>query len=104
MVTVDFLDKTTIEKSLKGYKKELDILGVKAIRLFGSVARKEANSKSDIDFLVTFKDGMKTFDNYINLTFLLEDLFTAKVDLLTSDSISGSIKKSVEQESILIKV
>ncbi|EKR27472.1 putative toxin-antitoxin system, toxin component [Leptospira interrogans serovar Bataviae str. L1111] len=43
---------------------------------------------------------MKNFDNYINLTFLLE----VKVDLLTSDSFSGSLKQSVEKESILIEV
>ncbi|QOI36706.1 nucleotidyltransferase (plasmid) [Leptospira interrogans serovar Icterohaemorrhagiae] len=74
--------------------------GVQAIHIFGSVARKDANPKSDIDFLITFKSEMKNFDNYINLTFLLE----VKVDLLTSDSFSGSLKQSVEKESILIEV
>lgn len=100
MIAVDSLDKTIIQESLRNHKKELDSLGVQAIHIFGSVARKDANPKSDIDFLITFKSGMKNFDNYINLTFLLE----VKVDLLTSDSISGSLKQSVEKESILIEV
>ncbi|WP_229266382.1 nucleotidyltransferase family protein [Leptospira sp. severe_002] len=100
MIAVDSLDKTIIQESLRNHKRELDSLGVQAIHIFGSVARKDANPKSDIDFLVTFKSGMKNFDNYINLTFLLE----VKVDLLTSDSISGSLKQSVEKESILIEV
>ncbi|EMN73311.1 MULTISPECIES: nucleotidyltransferase family protein [Leptospira] len=104
MIAVDSLDKTIIQESLRNHKRELDSLGVQAIHIFGSVARKDANPKSDIDFLVTFKSGMKNFDNYINLTFLLEDLFEVKVDLLTSDSISGSLKQSVEKESILIEV
>ncbi|MCG6150270.1 nucleotidyltransferase domain-containing protein [Leptospira levettii] len=104
MSIVELLDRNSIQNSLKNYKKELDILGVETIHLFGSVARNEANQNSDIDFLVKFKPGMKNFDNYINLTFLLEDLFRVKVDLLTIDSISGSIKNSVERESVLIEI
>lgn len=104
MSIVELLDRNSIQNSLKNYKKELDILGVETIHLFGSVARNEANQNSDIDFLVKFKTGMKNFDNYINLTFLLEDLFRVKVDLLTIDSISGSIKNSVERESVLIEI
>ncbi|TGM30483.1 nucleotidyltransferase [Leptospira levettii] len=104
MSIVELLDRNSIQNSLKNYKKELDILGVETIHLFGSVARNEANQNSDIDFLVKFKTGKKNFDNFINLTFLLEDLFRVKVDLLTIDSISGSIKNSVERESVLIEI
>ncbi|PJZ43764.1 nucleotidyltransferase family protein [Leptospira brenneri] len=104
MATVSSLDANSIQNSLKQYKQELDLLGVETIHLFGSVARNEAKLNSDIDFLVKFKPGMKNFDNYINLTFLLEDVFNVKVDLLTADSISGSLKNSVESESVLIEV
>ncbi|TGK88561.1 nucleotidyltransferase [Leptospira bourretii] len=104
MAIVELLDSNSIQNSLKNYKKELDILGVETIHLFGSVARNEARQNSDIDFLVKFKSGMKNFDNYINLTFLLEDIFKVKVDLLTTESISGSLKISVESESVLIEV
>lgn len=104
MKTVEFLDSNMIQNSLKNHKQELKSLGVESMHLFGSVARNEANQNSDIDFLVKFKPGMKNFDNFIGLTFLLEDLFQVKVDLLTTDSISGSLKNSVESESILIEV
>ncbi|TGK77678.1 nucleotidyltransferase [Leptospira montravelensis] len=104
MAKVELLDSNSIQNSLKNYKKELDILGVETIHLFGSVARNEARQNSDIDFLVKFKSGMKNFDNYINLTFLLEDIFKVKVDLITTESISGSLKISVESESVLIEV
>ncbi|MCG6147825.1 nucleotidyltransferase [Leptospira levettii] len=104
MKTVEFLDSNTIQNSLKNHKVELESLGVESIHLFGSVARNEANQNSDIDFLVKFINGKKNFDNFMGLTFLLEDLFKVKVDLLTTDSISGSFKNSVESESILIEV
>lgn len=104
MAIVELLNSNSIQNSLKNYKKELDILGVETIHLFGSVARNEAKQNSDIDFLVKFKSGMKNFDNFINLTFLLEDIFKVKIDLLTTESISGSLKNSVESESVLIEV
>ena len=37
--------------------------GVEEIALFGSYARGEENEESDIDILVQFKEGYKTFDN-----------------------------------------
>ncbi|ABZ93151.1 Nucleotidyltransferase [Leptospira biflexa serovar Patoc strain 'Patoc 1 (Ames)'] len=104
MSAIEVLNFNFIQNALKKYKEELDSLGVETIHLFGSVARDEAKKNSDIDFLVKFKPGKKNFDNFMNLTFLLEDLFKVKVDLLTVDSISGSIKNSVESESVLIEV
>ena len=37
--------------------------GVEEIALFGSYARGEENEESDINILVQFKEGYKTFDN-----------------------------------------
>jgi len=77
---------------------------VETIHIFGSVARNDAKSSSDLDVLVKFKPGKKNFDNFMNLTFFLEDVFGVKVDLITIDSINGSFKKSVEEDSILIEI
>ncbi len=104
MLTTDFLNSHSIQDSLRVYKSKLDSLGVETLHIFGSVARNDAKPSSDLDVLVKFKSGMKNFDNYMDLTFLLEDLFKVKVDLLTSDTISGSFKKSVESESVLIEI
>lgn len=97
------LVKETIQSTLKFYQKNLESFGVESIHLFGSVARNEAKRDSDIDFLVKFKPGLKNFDNYMNLIFLLEELFNTKVDLFTMDSISGSIKNSIERELVQIE-
>ena len=42
--------------------------GVSSLALFGSVARDEATSASDLDFLVEF-EGSATFDGYMDLKF-----------------------------------
>jgi predicted nucleotidyltransferase len=38
--------------------------------------------------LVVFQPGMKTFNNFMDLCFFLEDLFGRSVDLVTPESLS----------------
>ena len=101
---VNILDKNSIQDTLKNHKVDINSFGVETIHIFGSVARNDAKSSSDLDVLVKFKPGKKNFDNFMNLTFFLEDVFGVKVDLITIDSINGSFKKSVEEDSILIEI
>ena len=75
--------------------------GVKNIRMFGSVARKEENINSDIDFLVTFEDGRSLFD-LISLKDDLEELLDKKVDVVTEESVHWSIKDKIKNEAIEI--
>jgi len=103
-VKVNILDKNSIQDTLKNHKVDINSFGVETIHIFGSVARNDAKSSSDLDVLVKFKPGKKNFDNFMNLTFFLEDVFGVKVDLITIDSINGSFKKSVEEDSILIEI
>ncbi len=54
--------------------------GVRTIGLFGSWARGEASSASDVDLLVDFERS--SFDAYMDLKFYLEDLLQLRVDLV----------------------
>ena len=101
---VNILDKNSIQETLKNLKVDINSFGVETIHIFGSVARNDAKSSSDLDVLVKFKPRKKNYDNFMNLTFFLEDVFGVKVDLITIDSINGSFKKSVEEDSILIEI
>jgi len=69
---------------------------VKKIGLFGSYVRNEASIKSDVDLLVEFEK--KTFDNFIDLAFELEEIFNRKVDLLTEEGISPYILPYIIKE------
>ena len=66
--------------------------------LFGSFAHGEPNEQSDVDMLVEFAPGKKTFDNFMALAFLLEDLFERKVDLLTPEAMSPYIGPHILRE------
>ncbi len=70
---------------------ELEQLGVKRVGLFGSFVNGHPDSESDVDLLVEFKHGKKSFDGFMELAFLLEDILGRKVDLLTPESLSPYI-------------
>lgn len=73
-------------------------LGVYRFGLFGSFVTGKQNSESDVDLLVEFKPGTKSFDNFMDLSFLLEEIFGRKVDLVTPESLSPYIGPKILAE------
>ena len=84
---------------LKKERSRLSELRVKSLALFGSAARNEDGPKSALDFLVEFK-GPATFDQYMGLKILLEDLFRCPVDLVTRRGIRPELTRSINKEAI----
>jgi hypothetical protein len=76
--------------------------GVIEIAIFGSYARGEQKKDSDVDLIVDFKEGWKTFDNYMDLKFYLEELFGKKVDLVIKSAINPRIKPFIIEEAIYV--
>lgn len=74
--------------------------GVQEIALFGSWVSGSQKSGSDLDLLVGLKPECKTFDNYMNLKFYIEDYFKVKVDLVLKDSIRPELKKTILAEAV----
>jgi predicted nucleotidyltransferase len=66
-------------------------LGVRRLALFGSVARDEARADSDVDVLVEFSAGEKSFDRFMALADLLEEALEHRVELVTLESLSPYI-------------
>ncbi len=58
--------------------------GASNVRVFGSVARGEATTDSDIDLLVSARDGVTMFD-LVGLWLDLQDLLGRNVSLVTDD-------------------
>lgn len=71
--------------------------------LFGSYARGENDSNSDIDILVTFdKDAKVSLFDHIGMTYDLQDLLGIEVDLITEGTLLPFAAKSAEKDKILI--
>ena len=73
-------------------------LGVRRLGLFGSFARGGQAIQSDVDLLVEFEEGQKTFDNFMHLSFLLEEVLQRRVELVTLEALSPHIGPYVLKE------
>jgi uncharacterized protein len=98
------ISKNLIYSSISGHCPELQNLGVKRIGFFGSASRDEMNQDSDIDFLVEFSEGRKNFDNFMDLSYFLEDLLKNRVELVTPESLSDNLKKHILPEVQYIEI
>jgi predicted nucleotidyltransferase len=74
--------------------------GVGKIGIFGSFARGEDRPDSDVDVLVVFRKGEKSFDHYMDCKLYLEDLFGRKVDLVMKGVIKPQLRKPILSEVI----
>ena len=83
---------------IAGCNRQLHHFGVHAIGIFGSFSRDQADEQSDVDILVQFDTEKKTFDNFIETCFLLENVLGRKVELVTEESLSPYLKPYIMKE------
>ena len=74
--------------------------GVGKIGIFGSFVRGEERPDSDVDVLVTFRKGQKTFENYMDCKFYLEELFGRRVDLVMKNTIKTRFRPYILGEVV----
>jgi len=89
------LSSDNILKIINEKQQDIKKFGVKRIGLFGSYASNKQKQDSDIDLLVEFKKGKKTFDNYMDLKFYLENLFDCNVDLVVKEALKVELKPNI---------
>lgn len=73
--------------------------GAYNVRIFGSVARGEADASSDVDFLVEMEPGRSLFD-LGGLLMDLQELLNCKVDIVTEKGLRERIRERVLREAI----
>jgi uncharacterized protein len=95
---VAIITKQDLLKVLHQNREPLKALGVSRIGLFGSIVRGEQNPDSDIDLLVEFKAGKKTFDAFMELSFLVEEILQRRIELVTVESLSPYIGPHIVKE------
>ena len=71
--------------------------GIRSLGLFGSVARREARSMSDIDILVEFERA-PTFFQFVDLEDCLSELLGARVDLVMKSALKPTIGERILSE------
>lgn len=86
-----------LKEIIKQHRQELEEkYKVKSIAVFGSYVRGEQNENSDIDILVEFKEPVGF--EFFRVARFLEELFGAKVDLVTPDAIKPNRRKYIMED------
>jgi len=73
--------------------------GARKVRVFGSVARGEADGQSDVDFLVEMEPGRSLLD-LGGLQMELEALLGCSVDVVTERALKARVRERVLQEAV----
>jgi len=81
--------------NVEKHKKEIRAFGVKRLALFGSYAHGQATAKSDVDFLVEFKQGRGGYDDYVSLLELLREVTRKEVDLVKRHLVREELRHSI---------
>ncbi len=95
------MEREKVLELLRSHLTELQGRGVKSLALFGSVARDEARSDSDVDLLVEFAYPVGYFEVF-DLQQYLEELLRTPVDLGTAASMKPRVRERVLREAIYV--
>ena len=87
--------------TLRIHETDLRAHGVTHVALFGSTARGEATSRSDVDILVDLDpEVVVTVFDYAGVKAYIAGLFDAPVDVASRDGLKPRIRPAAERDAI----
>ena len=93
----------TIDKLIKVKREQIIAIaakhGANNLRIFGSVARGEADEKSDLDLLIDYSSEHRSPWFPLRLIRELEALLGCKVDIVTEQGLKDRIRERVLREA-----
>ena len=96
------MDKGYVIAKLREHQDELKAAGITHLRLFGSVARGEASSQSDVDLMADFdRSRQLTLLTMSRLENWLGDLLGMRVDLSAADWMREPVRTKALREAVL---
>ena len=103
MTAKEIETKERVLELIRSNQDKIRSYGVRKLGLFGSFVRSEQKPESDIDLLVEFEQDKKSFDNFIQLVFFLEEILKRRVELITNDALSPYISPHIIREVEYVK-
>ncbi len=93
--------KDEILERLRADKAALDAFGIGSVAVFGSCARGDARSDSDVDVLVHYRpEARPDLFDFIDLQDHLQGLLGRPVDLVTPDALSSPLRTRILAEAV----
>jgi len=93
------MKKLDVLNLVQSHQQGLRRLVVKSLDIFGSVAREQATSQSDVDVLVELEESVGFFE-FFQIKHYLEDLLQRPVDLGTNDALKEHFRRPILEEVI----
>ncbi len=95
--------KDNILSILKKHKSELSKFGVTNVGLFGSYLNDKQTIESDIDLLIDFDPEKESFDNYMAVYDIFENIFkNERVEIVTKNGLSKHIGPMILSQIIYV--
>ena len=97
------MNRTQTIAKLKSYADPIKALGATSLFLFGSTARNENNSDSDLDLFVDY-DSTGKFNalDLVDIKFLLEDRLGIEFDITNRDSLHPMLRDDIEKSAVRV--
>jgi hypothetical protein len=93
------MTRDQIIRILTQHRTALQRLGVRSLALFGSAARGEATTASDIDLLVEFSEPVGLF-KFLDVKAYLEHILAGPIDLVTPDALKRQLRDAILAEAV----
>jgi len=90
-------------RNLKKHARAIKGMGATALYLFGSTARDEARSSSDLDLFIDY-DPNKKFSllELVGIKQFLEEKLAIEVDVTTRNSLHPMLRRDIEQSAVRV--
>lgn len=85
-------------------KQKIRSFGVTKLSVFGSFITGKFSPDSDVDFLVEFEPRQKNYDNFIELSFYLEDLLGRKIELVTPQGLNKHLGPHILKQAEYVAI
>ncbi len=93
------LTRTEAIEILRRHEAELRRAGVRHLYLFGSVARSEARSDSDVDLFFDYDKGKFGLFDLLEVKELASKILDRPADVMTRDSVHPVLRPRIEAEA-----
>ena len=94
------MDRDEVIATLRAHEAVLRAEGISHLYLFGSVARGEADEKSDVDLFYDYDSARLGFLQFMRIRELAPEIIGRHVDIMPRDGIHPLIRSDVEQTAI----